>query len=212
MGVVAGVLGGIASGIGSWLGNNEAADAKREATRAQERWQQKQLAEARPYLDAGAAAMEKRNALLGLSGDEEQANALAALSDDQNWQAQLDAINDSVSRNAVAKGQTGGNLLAALADRAQKYKYGQIQDYLGNLQGDINTGQNALSQMGSVGSNAVNNISNLTAGAGQSSGAGLTGLFQGAGNALTAYQRQQGRKNLLEALKGGNNNVIVGGI
>lgn len=195
MGVVAGVIGGIASGIGSFLGNKQAAKAQREATAAQERWRQEQLAQAQPYLDAGKVALEARSNLLGLNGEEAQTNALAKLSNDQNWQAQLDAINDNVTRNAVAKGQTGGNLLASLADRSQQYKYSQIQDYLRNLTGEVGAGTNALSQLGNVGTSAVNSISDSLGNAGLYTGSGTSNLFQGFGNALKAYQEFDGKKS-----------------
>jgi len=196
MEALGGIIGGIASGIGSLFGNDKAADAQMAAIKSQEKWQQQQQQMAQPFLQSANIALEKRNDILGLNGPEAQSNALAALANDENWQAQMDAINGAVERSAVAKGQTGGNVLAALADRAQQYKYGQIQNYLGNLQGDINQGQNALAQMGSVGTNAANQISNLQSNAGQFSGAGVTGLFQGVGNALTEYQRQQGRNTV----------------
>lgn len=196
MGVVAGIIGGISSGIGSYLGNKQAVKGQREAIAAQDRWRKEQLAQAQPYLESGKLALDERNNILGLNGGEAQTNALAKLSNDQNWQAQLDAINDNVTRNAVARGQTGGNLLAALADRSQMYKYQQIQGYLNNLTGGVNAGQNALAQLGNVGTNAVNQTSQSLGNKGLYEGAGTTNLFQGFGNALRALQEYDGKKSV----------------
>lgn len=187
---------GLISGGLNYYGNRQAASAARKAQAAADARYAEQKAAAQPYLDAGNAAQTRYNDLLGLNGPEAQAAAQTALNNDPAFQAQLAAGSAEITRSAVARGQTGGNMLAALSDRAQAQKYTQQQNYLGNLSGQIARGQGALQTLTGAGTQSAATAGGFGTAAGTYNGAGITGLGQGVGNALNGYNYWSGRNSV----------------
>jgi hypothetical protein len=153
---------------------------------------------AQPYIDAGDTAETALNGFLGLGGD--PAATQKAFNDYLNstgYQFNLDQGLDAVTQSKAASGLLGSGSTAKALDSyatGEADQYGQ--QYVGNLQNEVSTGQNAVNALTGAGqsyANAVssnnNNAASVTANAGITGAAQTNALIN---TALAAYGTSRG--------------------
>lgn len=151
-----------------------------------------------PFVTSGQTATKSIDALLGQSGDPTAANT--AFQDYENsteYQNRLTQGQNSLTASLGAKGLLdSGAAQKALLSYGQTAASGEFQTYLGNLQGQEQTGLGAASSLAGIGqsyANAVSANNNTAANASENAallGANnVNGLLNGA---VSAYGFSQG--------------------
>jgi hypothetical protein len=156
---------------------------------------------AQPYVDAGDQAEKALNGFLGLGGD--PAATQKAFNDYLNstgYQFNLNQGLGAVSQNKAAAGLLGsGSTLKALDAYGTGLADQFGQQYVGNLQNEVATGQNAVAGLTGAGqsyANAVSANNNTAAATAANAGvAGATNANALIGNALTAFGALRGQSS-----------------
>lgn len=153
-----------------------AAEAGIAETRRQFDITQEQLA---PFQQAGAAALEQQQALIGLGGQEAQQQAFAGLEESRGQQFLRERGQRNLLRNAAAIGGIGGgNVREALVQQGVGFAQQDIQNQFGRLGQIAGQGQAAATNIGQFGAQAAGSISQGLAGAGQARASGILGRQQ----------------------------------
>jgi hypothetical protein len=98
-----------------------------------------------PYVQGGSQAQGALNSLYGLNGNGAQAAAQANWQNTPGYQFQLQQGTGALQNSAAAAGGLlNGNTGEALQQYGQGLANTAYQQYLGNLQNQVGTGQNAL--------------------------------------------------------------------
>lgn len=197
-GTVAGaaISGGAADSAASTAANTAAAN---NALQSQIYGSNKALAQ--PYIDSGGNAETALNGFLGLGGD--PAATQKAFNDylgSTGYQFNLGQGLDAVNQSKAAAGLLGsGSTLKALDAYGTGLADQYGQQYVGNLQNEVSTGQSAASGLAGAGqsyANAVsannNTASNTAATAGATGAASANALI---GSALNAYGALRGQSS-----------------
>lgn len=180
------VAGAVITGV---MSSNAQSGAAESAANAQTQSSQASIEEQRrqfdaiqkilaPYVDAGTGSIGAQQALLGLSGAEDQKKAIAGLESSPQFASLMRQGENAITQNASATGGLrGGNTQAALA---------QYRPQL-------------LSQLIESQFNKLGTISGL----GQASAAGQAAAAQNTGNAVSNALTQQGQAAAGNALAQG---------
>lgn len=156
---------------------------------------------AQPYVDAGDHAETALNGFLGLGGD--PAATQKAFNDYLNstgYQFNRSQGLGAVSQSKAAAGLLGsGSTLKALDAYGTGLADQYGQQYVGNLQNEVSTGQNAVSGLTGAGQSYANAVSsNNNTAAATAANAGLSGASNTnalIGNALSAYGALRGQSS-----------------
>lgn len=154
---------------------------------------------AQPYVDAGDHAETALNGFLGLGGD--PAATQKAFNDYLNstgYQFNLNQGLGAVNQSKAASGLLGsGSTLKALDAYGTGLADQYGQQYVGNLQNEVSTGQNAVNGLTGAGQSYANAVSsNNNAAASTAANASLSGASNTnalIGNALSAYGALRGQ-------------------
>ncbi len=156
----AGIGGALISSKATKKASNAAGKAATDNNALQREIYDKNLTNAKGYVDRGELAGSNINALLGLGGDQAAANrAFGQYRDSTGYQFQLDEGNRAMDRTAAARGglQSGAALKAG-------QRYGQqlgssaFQTYLNNLYQQQGVGLSATNAVAGVGTNFANAV------------------------------------------------------
>lgn len=185
-----GAVGSIAGAAISSSGAKKAAKTQANATQQQiaanNANQQMIRGLSQPAIDRGNAAGQIYSGLLGAGGDPAAAaSALSTFRGSTGYQDLLNTGLGAVNANAYARG-TGdsGATLKALQERGMNLANQNVQQYLGNLNTLMQTGNSAIGNVSGVATNTVQaNNAALQAGADASGNAALIGA-NGWNNAL----------------------------
>jgi len=188
-----GAVTSVGSAAISGKGAKKAAKAQKkaaEANRAQlQGFYNDSVARYQPTIDRGNQAANVYSGLLGL-GDTATANAAYnTYLGSTNYGAAYKAAMDGVNANAYAQGiGRSGAAFKALQDRAGDVANGYLQNYLGNLNSQVQTGANGLAALTGVGQNNVtaqtaqtNNAANAASNASLSTAAAWSGALNSLG-------------------------------
>jgi hypothetical protein len=138
----------------------------------------------KPYVRAGAGALEGQEDLLGLNGVAGQQDAIAALRGSPQYRALVDQGENAILQNASATGGLrGGNTQAALAQFRPALLSQLIDQQYSRLGGLVSVGQNSAAGVGNAGLQTGTNIANLL----QQQGAALAGGALAQGRAQAGY-------------------------
>ncbi len=152
-----------------------------------------------PFQEAGVAALDQQQVLLGLSGEEAQQQAFAGLSESPGQQFLRKRQEKAILRNASATGGLGGgNVLNALQENAFNLAQTDIENQFGRLGQLSGRGQQAGAELGAgavrsagdlgqFGQTNVANISNLRTGGSAARASGILGQAA----QLRAFEEQQ---------------------
>lgn len=160
IGGAAGIGGALISSKATKKASNAAGKAATDNNALQREIYDKNLTNAKGYVDRGELAGSNINALLGLGGDQTAANrAFGQYRDSTGYQFQLDEGNRAMDRTAAARGglQSGAALKAG-------QRYGQqlgssaFQTYLNNLYQQQGVGLSATNAVAGVGTNFANAV------------------------------------------------------
>lgn len=177
---------GIAT-VGSLLGGKGAKKAAKKAAQAQAQAAQAGIAEQRrqfdvtqgnlqPFLAAGQEALGAQGALLGLKGAEPQGQAIEQLKNSPLFRSLFSTGEEAILANASATGGLrGGNVQRSLADFGSDTLAKVIQQQLQNLGGISANGSQTGTNLGSLGSQNSNAISNLMQQQGAATAGGIVG-------------------------------------
>lgn len=183
--VTALVIGGtqVVGGVMQSQAAGEAAGAQTAAAQAgiEEQRRQFDLVQQllKPYVEAGAPALQQQQALLGLRGAEAQQAAISALEQGPGFQAQVQAGEEALLQRAAATGGLrGGNIQAALAQFRPQMLQREIETQYGRLGGLTALGQQSAAGVGT---------------AGMQTGARVSGLLGEAGAAEAGRELAQGQ-------------------
>ena len=115
-----------------------------------------------PFREAGLGALTQQQALLGLSGANEQQAAFNAFKDSPGQQFLRDRAQKNLLRNASALGGLGGgNVRSALVEQGIGFAQQDFQNQFSRLGQIAGQGQAATTNIGQFGAQASGNISNL---------------------------------------------------
>lgn len=140
--------------------------------------QQRLTALSQPAIDRGNAAGQVYSGLLGVGGDPNASQqALATYRNSSGYQDLLNTGLGAVNANAYARGMgDSGATLKALQTRGMNLADQNVNQYLGNLNALIQTGNSAIGNVAGVSTNTVNaNNAAMQNGADASSNASLIG-------------------------------------
>jgi hypothetical protein len=168
-----------------------------------------------PYIQAGDAANTALQGFLGLGGD--PAASQAALNNYLNstgYQFTLQQGEQAAEQNAASSGMlNSGATLKALDQYGTGLANQYGQQYEGDLQGVVSTGEgaaNALSGQGQSYANAVSSNNNSAATAtGNAALSGASNVNSLIGNALSAYGTQAGLSSFGGAAAGSSQGAIA---
>jgi len=211
VGIETAILGSAAIGAASSIfGGSQAADAQKKAARRQQQQFEETKELLSPFVQAGELALEDLQASLGLSGEEAQRAFFEDFQTDPGFEAASQFGLDQVQDRFELSGRSGGNLLAALSDRARRDLLGQFQTRQAQLGQLAGIGQGAASSLAGAGESSAARQGQFISNAGQLTGNALVG----AGNAVTGAADQlaflqgagQGRQQIANAsaLTGGS--------
>jgi len=116
----------------------------------------------RPYVEAGAPALQQQQAFLGLRGAPEQQAAINALEQSPLFQSAVQQGEEALLQRASATGGLrGGNIQAALAQFRPAMLQEQIAQQYQNLAGMTKLGQQSAAGQGAAGMETAGTIGNL---------------------------------------------------
>lgn len=203
MAVLGAAIPAVGSILGGIFGKNSSKKAQKAQTQAinaaigeQRRQYDQTRADNLPFLNAGTGALGATQGLLGLQGNDVQQKAIEALRASPAFTSLYDVGQDTILQNAAATGGLrGGNTQNSLAQFGSSLLGTVIQNQLSNLGGLVNIGAGTAGQLGALGQNSANSISNLLTQQGNAQASGIlgrgailnntindiSGLFQGLG-------------------------------
>lgn len=133
----------------------------------------------KPYVEAGAPALQQQQALIGLQGQEAQQQAISALEQGAGFQARVRQGEEALLQRASATGGLrGGNIQAALAQFRPQMLQQEIETQYGRLGGLTSLGQQSAAGVGT---------------AGMQTGARVAGLYGDVGAAQAGKELAQGQ-------------------
>jgi hypothetical protein len=116
----------------------------------------------RPYVEAGAPALQQQQAFLGLRGAPEQQAAIGALEQSPLFQSAVRQGEEALLQQASATGGLrGGNIQAALAQFRPAMLQEQIAQQYQNLAGLTSLGQQSAAGQGAAGMQTAGAIGEL---------------------------------------------------
>ena len=132
-----------------------------------------------PWQTAGAGALERQQALLGLSGREAQQSAYDQFRQDPGQAfLQARAQKNLLANSAAIGGLGGGNVRSALVEQGVGFGMQDFGNYYNRLAGLSSTGQQSAAQLGQFGQQSASNIGNLYGQAGAARASGILGQQQ----------------------------------
>ena len=172
------VAGAVISGVVASKTGKEASAAQGEATDATIAEQRRQFdltqQSLQPFQQAGEAALTNQQALLGLSGQEEQAAAFANLEQSPGQQFLRDRAQKNLLRNSSAIGGLGGgNVRSALVQQGVGFAQQDLQNQFSRLGQLAGQGQAAATNIGQFGQQTAGNIGNALIAGGQARASGI---------------------------------------
>lgn len=205
------VLGGILGGNAASSAAKQQANAANQASAIEQSQFATTQANLQPWMKAGGNALTALQQALGIGGGGAGAFNPAGFQGSPGYQFQFQQGTDA-TRNAagLSGGVNSGNTLKALTQYGQGLADQTWQQYLGNLTGLSNTGQNAAAGIGSFGAQAAGQVGANTIGAGNAQAAGTVG----SANALAGGINGLSQDALLAMLlnnQGGGSGGNVGG-
>lgn len=192
------------SGILGSKGAKSAAKAQAQAINrgidVQNQQFQQERADSLPFLQAGQGALGQTQGLLGLQGNDIQSQLIAALKGSPAFTSLYDTGADTILQNAAATGGLrGGNTQNSLAQFGSGLLATVIQNQLQNLGGLVNIGSGTAGQLGAMGQNSANAISDLLVQGGNAKATGIAGqtaawqgVLNGVGNAAGNFASSRG--------------------
>jgi len=181
-----------------------AADAQREAARksasaisgssdqaiAEQRRQFDQTQrQAEPFRQAGLSALEQQQALLGLSGQEEQYTALDNFQTSPGQAFLRDRGEQALLRNSAAIGGLGGgNVRSELQQQGIGFAQQDLQNQLARLASIAGQGQAITGNVAQLGQQSASNIGNLLNTSGQAQSQGFTQAGQAQASGILGRQ------------------------
>lgn len=156
----------------------------------------------RPYVQAGAGALEGQQGLLGLRGPEAQQQAIDALTASPQYQTLVQQGEEALLQNAAATGGVrGGNLQGALAQYRPQVLSQLIESQYGKLGTLAGLGQASAAGQAAAAQQTGMNISNLLGQQGQAQSLAATQI----GQAMAGKSLAQGQafSNVLGDIGGG---------
>lgn len=127
-----------------------------------------------PFQEAGVAALGQQQALIGLSGKEEQAAAFSALEESPGQRFLRARAQKNLLRNSSAIGGLGGgNVRSALVEQGVGFAQQDLQNQFARLGQVAGQGQAATTAGGQFSQNFAANVGNLAV---QSGNARATGI------------------------------------
>lgn len=196
--------------VGGYMASSSESDAASSAAQAQGAASDASIAESRrqfnaiqdllkPYNTAGTQGLSGQQALLGLSGADEQQKAIAGIAGGPQMEAMTAQGENALRQNASATGGLrGGNLQGALAQFRPQLLNQLIQQQYGNLGGLTSIGQNAAAGVGNAGQNSSNQVINAL----QQQGAAQAGSALAQGQAQSSmWNNIGGTASMLGTLK-----------
>ncbi|NRA76742.1 MAG: hypothetical protein HRU18_00920 [Pseudoalteromonas sp.] len=127
-----------------------------------------------PFQEAGVAALGQQQALLGLSGQEEQTEAFSALEESPGQRFLRDRAQKNLLRNSSAIGGLGGgNVRSALVQQGVGFAQQDLQNQFARLGQVAGQGQAATTAVGQFGQSSSANISNLAVQGGNARATGI---------------------------------------
>ena len=167
-----------------------ASDAAKDAARSQSDAQRTNVQESarqfdvtqaslQPFQDAGVSALGQQQALLGLSGEDEQQQAFQAFNESPGQKFLRDRGERATIRNAGAIGGLGGgNVRKALTEFGIGTAQQDFQNQFGRLGQLAGQGQGAATSIGQFGSNAAGQQSGFRTAGSEALASGILGSQQ----------------------------------
>ena len=201
MGLFGSIIGGLTGGLGTLFSAGQNKKAVRRAAEAQLTGQREATAEqARqfdltrsdyaPFTGAGAAAIGDIGDITGINGDPAQQAALDQLRASPFFQSLFRTGEEAVLQNASATGGLrGGNTHRSLADFGADTFMQTIQQQLANLGGIASLGSGVTTNLGALGAEKANNISNIAIQGGNTRAGSILGQQQINNNLQSQLQK-----------------------
>lgn len=221
IGAAGSIIGGVMSGKGAKAAAKTQAAVAREQIAANERQRAQIVGLSQPAIDRGNSAATVFAGLLGTGGD--PAASQAALNTYRGSSGYQDLLNtglNAVNANAYARGMgNSGATLKALQSKGMALADQNVQQYLGNLNTLIQTGNSAIGNVAGVSTQTTQaNNAALQNSADASSNASL---IQGAGwnnainnltnigmNFASSYGGGQNNNAFAQQVRSGANNAL----
>ena len=183
---VTGLIVGGSQLIGGMMQSDAASDAAGAQTAASQAGIEEQRRQfdmvrelLKPYVEAGAPALQQQQALIGLQGPQAQQQAISALEQGAGFQARVRQGEEALLQRASATGGLrGGNIQAALAQFRPQMLQQEIETQYGRLGGLTSLGQQSAAGVGT---------------AGMQTGARVAGLYGDIGAAQAGAELAQGQ-------------------
>ena len=138
--------------------------------------------QAEPFRQAGLSALEQQQALLGLSGTEEQQAAFQQFQESPGQAFLRERGEQSLLRSSAAIGGLGGgNVRSALQQQGIGFAQQDLQNQLARLGTIAGQGQAVTSNIAQLGAGTSANIGNLLQAGGQAQASGILGAQQASG-------------------------------
>ncbi len=145
-----------------------------------------------PFIDSGQLALHDLQASLGVLGPEEQAAFYKAFQTDPGFTEANNFALNQVNDRYKLSGKGGGNLLAALSDRARNDLFSQFQIRQGQLSDLVGKGITAGSSLAGVGTTSAAQAGQLGANAGLLAGSGIVNAGNSIAGGIDQYALLKG--------------------
>ncbi len=183
----------------SRAGSSKAASASKKAAKGVDARFQETKALLQPFVDSGTLAKDALETSLGLKGQEAQADYYKNFQTDPGFTEATNFGLKKVDDSYNLSGRGGGNLLAALSDRARNDMMGAFSARQSALSDLAGKGISAAGTLAGAGTTSAAQSGQLTANAGMLQGSGIVNAGNAAAGALDQYSRlkgfQQGQTN-----------------
>jgi hypothetical protein len=182
-----GGIGRVWNDVTGLTASDQATQALQDSTNQAIEFQQQALDTQRedlsPYTEAGAAALQQQQALMGALGQDAQQQALQGIQQGSQFQAMQQQGENAILQNASATGGLrGGNTQAALGQFRPQLLNQLVNQRFNQLGGLAGMGQASAAGVGQAGQQGAANIGNLLGQQGQANAA----------NQLNQYALQKG--------------------
>ena len=200
------LLSGMLGGKGAKKAAQAQAQAIQQAIAEQRRQDDQSRTDFMPFLNAGTGALGQVQGLLGLSGGDLQSQLIEGLRGSPAFTSRYDTGVDTILQNAAATGGLrGGNTQSSLANFGSSLLADVIQQQLGNLGGLVNIGSGTAQNLGALGQDSANSISQLLTAQGNARAGGILGQAGALGRTLNdlggIYSSTTANNNLLSELR-----------
>lgn len=193
MGIETALIGSaLIGGATSIFGANKAASASKKAAAGVDKRFQETKALLQPFVDSGHVANDALETSLGLRGADAQAKYYKDFQTDPGFTEATNFGLKKVDDSYNLSGRGGGNLLAALSDRARNDLMGAFTARQGALSDLAKSGISAGGALAGAGTTAAAQSGQLTANAGMLQGSGLINAGNVATGALDQYSLLKG--------------------